>query len=100
SEKGFLPCSSRSLFTSSNNSFAYRFACLGTAFLACFFRLALALIWVRSTKIASVSRYPSSAAAFSTQRHTYSTVPWLHRCLKLLLTVEKCGTAARGGNPI
>ena len=56
SGKGFFRVLPWSLFTSSNSSFAYRFACLGTAFLACFFRLALALIWVPSTKIASVSR--------------------------------------------
>ena len=46
----FFVCSSRSLFISLNNSFAYRFACLGTAFLACFFRLAIALMCVPSTK--------------------------------------------------
>lgn len=54
--KGLFPCSSRSLFTSSNSSLAYRFASFGTAFLACFFRFALALICVPSTNIASVSR--------------------------------------------
>src|SRR5699024_2015097 len=83
SEKGFLPCSSRSLFTSSNDSFAFRFTLFGSSVVACLFRLALALMWVPSTKIASVSRYPSSAAAFNTQRNTYSTVAWLNRCLKL-----------------
>ena len=43
SEKGFLPCSSRSLFTSSNSSFAYRFACLGTAFFGLLFQISTCL---------------------------------------------------------
>ena len=83
SEKGFFPCSSRSLFTSSSSSFAYRFAYLETVFFACFFRLALSLICVPSTEIASLSNYPSSVATFRTHWNTYSTVAWLNRCLKL-----------------
>lgn len=70
---GFLSLSSengfpRSLFTSSNSSFVCRFACLGTAFLACFFRLAFALMWVPSTSKCSCGTMSSKLANSSCPR--------------------------------
>ena len=74
SANGFPQCSSQSLFALSNSSFTYRFAC--------FFRLALALIWFPPTEISSMSRYLSSATTFSIHQSTYCRAVWLNRCLK------------------
>ena len=63
--------------------FRIPFCLFGNCLFGLLFQIGTCLICVPSTKIASVSRYPSSAAAFSTQRNTYSTVAWLNRCLKL-----------------